>query len=315
MINEQKINQIVPFVCRYYLTRLSAVIARNAYAQIMQSPGLIVPRVTNAHYVKQNQQLMSCPLKCGYEYLRKNRKKHLESCRKIKQICGECGYQTLVQNQEEDPHKCTDYLKYQLRLSQEKYELQEKQFEDFKIQSQSQGNKHLSIQNKSGYQNERQYLTTMHKYPLEKLTLNQMRRLPNHAKYLFGWLCNGNNFIGCQSGQTLQGPFRQLLNEVIYHCSQCKFDFCEACFQKYGNVHHHDLQSLTYQAACKINKAYIGGWKCNAIRYFGCNQGSMAHKDPNEILYHDSQRSFNLCQKCFILYSINDKDRNEAFDL
>ncbi|CDW90108.1 traf-type zinc finger family protein [Stylonychia lemnae] len=71
------------------------------------------------HYQFQCDQIMvSCPLKCGDQYQRKYRKNHLEYCRNIKQICS--GYQAQVQNQYDPHHKCNEYLKQQLRLSQER---------------------------------------------------------------------------------------------------------------------------------------------------------------------------------------------------
>ena len=97
------------------------------------------------------------------------------------------------------------------------------------------------------------------------------------------------------------GPKRDLL-DVIYHCSECNFDFCVNCFRNYGNVHKHELEKTTLEKMIIYQPEYRLGYYCNGVKFEGCLSGDYSHNDKDEVLYHDKECSFDLCQQCFEEY-------------
>ena len=63
------------------------------------------------------------------------------------------------------------------------------------------------------------------------------------SNFTYGWYCNGHYINGCRGGKDYGNSD---LNEVRYHCSLCNFDYCNACYEYYGNEgHEHPVEKLT----------------------------------------------------------------------
>ncbi|CDW83886.1 wd-40 repeat protein [Stylonychia lemnae] len=254
------------------------------------------------HYQYECEEVkVSCPLKCGGLYQRKFRQQHRDQCNQIQWQCTQCDCNKLDIDETQPPHNCIEYLKQQVKLYKLKYEISEQQFEEYKTQI-----KGLKDNYSLGYYQKEHYQTIVHKCPLKMIVFEQMRSLPGHEGYNLGWCCDGRKFIGCKSGQALRGDFCRDPESSIFHCNICNFDFCEACYDTYGNVHKHDLVKLAFQQLKELNSNYADGWKCDGTQYFGCPLGQNIQTDLDELLYHDAQNGFDLCDVCFQNYVIDE---------
>ena len=56
-------------------------------------------------------------------------------------------------------------------------------------------------------------------------------------------MCSGKKVSGCQTAPDYHG---EDMEEELYHCIECEFDFCVNCYEVYGNhEHEHPLEKLT----------------------------------------------------------------------
>ncbi|CDW85427.1 wd-40 repeat protein [Stylonychia lemnae] len=255
------------------------------------------------HYQYQCEEVkVSCPLQCGSQYLRKQKKLHIDQCTKINYQCRQCGCNKSILEEKQVPHNCIEYLQQQESKFKQKVEEKDKHAIQVKA-PQNNGDSGLPQQSD-------QFWTKLHKYPLEKMTYQQMRKLPGHEGYQISWFCDAKNFLGCKGGQDLMFNFCGDPQTLTYHCDICNFDFCQVCYDFYGNAHKHDLICTTWQQLMQTNEGYKVGWRCDATGYFGCQDQESIRTNHEEVLYHDSIAFFDLCEDCLRKYQVDD-DSND----
>ncbi len=80
---------------------------------------------------------------------------------------------------------------------------------------------------------------------LARMTLYSVRQLYDGAYP--EWKCQGFRFEGCHSAGA--DSRRTDTSEEFYHCSQCNFDQCKACYKVYENIHHHKMELISLEEA------------------------------------------------------------------
>ncbi|CDW71585.1 UNKNOWN [Stylonychia lemnae] len=144
-------------------------------------------------------------------------------------------------------------------------------------------------------------------YP-QPLTLVMLREVQewNQFQMYESWFCRAKKFTGCKSGQTRAAKLRIEMDENLYHCNICNFDFCEKCFSFYKNSHKHEMVKTSYG---DIHEKYQGGWECKARYFRSCQTDSTLDlKDPYMTFYHRKSLSrfdeqFDLCVDCAQYYA------------
>lgn len=139
--------------------------------------------------------------------------------------------------------------------------------------------------------------TTIHDIALEKMTHEMLKKI--NKAYEDGWSCDGKKICGCRGGKvdfTNNEP-----EEFRYHCVECSFDYCEQCYEYYGNDHEHELTKYTHTEISNLHNGAYLTWGCDGRRNKSkCPQGE--DRSNLDVIYHDDKNFFDLCEKCCFMF-------------
>ena len=96
-----------------------------------------------------------------------------------------------------------------------------------------------------------------HNHRLSMMTYEMMKA--QNSAYT-SWGCDGAKIKGCQ-GPASSGNKEP--NEYRYHCAKCSFDFCQKCYDTYGNAHEHTLERLTHTQIKALHPGSYSAWNCD----------------------------------------------------
>lgn len=155
-----------------------------------------------------------------------------------------------------------------------------------------------------------------HSEKLTKMMLAEVQELyPDEYQF---WNCAAKRFEGCKrkevdNGNLSEKQLEDLKNkEVIYHCKECSFDFCEECNKEYPNTHKHELVKMTYAELKKAEPIYTDGWGCNGKNFYACDRGDdIDNGDIYEAFYHGKTHQFDLCVECAEYYKEESEEESE----
>ncbi|CDW88905.1 wd-40 repeat protein [Stylonychia lemnae] len=145
--------------------------------------------------------------------------------------------------------------------------------------------------------------TKLTSYPVEKMTLFQVRNLHEEGEYE-EWYCQGQNFIGCYSNDCDEDGCINNDETTVYRCDQCGYDICEDCYPNYDEPHIHPLEAILLKDLKIQNPAYESGFGCDARTFEGCKNKGKRYHDKFSILYHNVENQFDLCTDCAKVYKI-----------
>ena len=134
----------------------------------------------------------------------------------------------------------------------------------------------------------------VHQHPLKKMTLGQLKVIS--GRYQDGVKCDGQRFYGCMSSGK-RSIERNNRNDMLYHCSECEFDYCMKCYEFYGNkTHKHTLHKMTFGQVHDYHGIDYTVWMCDACDdHRSCSSPSI--KNDSIIVFSDPC-GFTLCQPC-----------------
>lgn len=138
--------------------------------------------------------------------------------------------------------------------------------------------------------------TKIHKHPLTKYQLFEVREKTNSYR---SWYCDGKKFDGCKGKKTGVNTNEE---DVVYHCATCQFDYCDRCFEVYGDTHVHGLERLTFAELKELDPNYASGWGCDGRHFRICPSAKNdSFNEEMGTIYHDDC-GFDLCQECVDFY-------------
>ena len=122
-----------------------------------------------------------------------------------------------------------------------------------------------------------------------------------NSAYKGGWFCDGKKMAGCRGGKYSSSSDP---DEYRYHCVQCSFDYCEKCFEFYGNDHEHNMQRLTHKEIMELHPGTYLSWGCDGrSKQSSCPQGNI--RNETDVVYHDNKGNFDMCEACAEKYRID----------